>query len=274
VSLDKENYMLELALNFQNYLGVIDMTKPYQSWLFSICSLAIMFSSMQTQAAIALDRTRIVFDGSQKSISLNIANENKQLPYLAQGWIEDPEGNKITNPLVILPPVQRVEPGAKSQVKIQSLASINALSQDRESLYYFNLREIPPRSDKPNTLQLALQTRIKLFYRPKAIIPDKSAAPWQEQLTLTRQGDKYQVNNPTPFYITLVEGYNVPNGKPVSGFTPLMIAPKSQATLKTGASVLGNSPVIAYINDYGGRPQLKFSCNDSVCKASAVIPAK
>ncbi len=47
-----------------------------------------------TQAAIALDRTRVIFDGSQKSVSLNISNQNKQLPYLAQGWIEDEQGNK------------------------------------------------------------------------------------------------------------------------------------------------------------------------------------
>ncbi|MDP4360542.1 fimbria/pilus periplasmic chaperone, partial [Escherichia coli] len=91
--------------------------------------------------------------------------------YLAQGWIENAQGEKITEPFTVLPPVQRVEPGAKSQVKIQALPSVASLPQDRESVYYFNLREIPPKSDKPNTLQLALQTRIKLFYRPKAIIP-------------------------------------------------------------------------------------------------------
>ncbi len=125
-------------------------------------------------AAIALDRTRVVFDGSEKSVSLNISNENKQLPYLAQGWIEDDKGNKITSPLTVLPPVQRVEANAKSQVKVQGLPAVNGLPQDRESLFYFNLREIPPRSDKPNTLQVALQTRIKLFYRRKSASGDSN----------------------------------------------------------------------------------------------------
>ncbi|WP_223346554.1 fimbria/pilus periplasmic chaperone, partial [Escherichia coli] len=40
---------------------------------------------------------------------------------------------------------------------------------DRESLFYYNVREIPPKSGKANTLQIALQTRIKLFWRPKAL---------------------------------------------------------------------------------------------------------
>ncbi|SQI34312.1 Chaperone protein papD precursor [Serratia plymuthica] len=142
----------------------------------------------------------MIFSGGDKSVSMSISNENKQLPYLAQGWIEDANGKKITSPLTVLPPVQRLEPGAKSQVKVQGLPAANTLPQDRETLFYFNLREIPPKSDKPNTLQLALQTRIKLFYRPKAIAVanPESSAPWQEKLTLTKQGDSYQVNNPTP----------------------------------------------------------------------------
>ncbi len=41
------------------------------------------------QAAISLDRTRAIFNGADKSMTLNIANDNKQLPYLAQAWLEN-----------------------------------------------------------------------------------------------------------------------------------------------------------------------------------------
>ncbi|WP_180821372.1 fimbria/pilus periplasmic chaperone, partial [Vibrio parahaemolyticus] len=70
-----------------------------------------------------------------------------------------------------------------SQVKIQALPDIAALPQDRESVYYFNLREIPPRSKEANVLQIALQTRIKLFYRPKALYATRTDLenPWQEK---------------------------------------------------------------------------------------------
>lgn len=224
-------------------------------------------------AAIALDRTRVVYDGSQKSLSLSISNENKQLPYLAQGWIEDAQGNKITSPLTVLPPVQRIEPGAKSQVKVQGLPAAKSLPQDRESLFYFNLREIPPRSDKPNTLQIALQTRIKLFYRPAALIrpAGEMGAPWQEKITLTKQGGSYVVNNPTPYFVTLVDASSSVKGKPAEGFEPLMVEPKGQGSLTVNAGALGDSPVLTYINDYGGRPQLKFSCSGNSCQA---IPVK
>lgn len=229
--------------------------------------LVTALMTQQATAAIALDRTRAILNGGDKSISLNISNQNKELPYLAQGWIEDEQGNKINSPLTVVPPVQRVEPGAMSQLKIQSLPAVNQLAQDRETLFYFNLREIPPRSDKPNTLQIALQTRIKLFYRPAGIVPQKAdmSTPWQEKLQLTRQGDRYQVNNPTPYYITLVDASESKTGKTAAGFKPLMIAPKAQGMLDVNAAALGSKPVLTYVNDFGGRPKLIFGCTGSTC---------
>ncbi|MDQ9127527.1 fimbria/pilus periplasmic chaperone [Serratia fonticola] len=227
--------------------------------------------TQQAQAAIALDRTRVIFDGSQKSVSLSVSNQNKQLPYLAQGWIENEQGNKIQSPLTVLPPVQRIEPGKPSQVKIQALPAAKLLPQDRETVYYFNLREIPPKSSKANTLQIALQTRIKLFYRPAGITMDTNAAPPQEQMTLSKQGDRYVVNNPTPYYVTIVDAAARKDGPGIKSFEPMMVPPKSNLPLTVGAAAVGNSPVLTYVDDYGGRPQLSFSCNSSTC---SVVPAE
>ncbi|EMA4138417.1 molecular chaperone [Cronobacter turicensis] len=232
-------------------------------------ALAGVMTTQQAFAAIALDRTRVVYNGGEKSISLNISNENKNLPYLAQAWIEDAQGNKINSPLNVLPPVQRVEAGAKSQVKVQASPVLAALPQDRESLFYFNLREIPPRSNKPNTLQIALQTRIKLFYRPAAIVLDKTQAAegeWVEKITLTRQGDKFVVNNPTPYYLTIVEGSPSAKGG-LAGFQPIMVSPKGNAAIEASAAALGNNPVLTYVNDYGGRPKIQFTCGGASCTA-------
>jgi len=228
-------------------------------------------AAQQVQAAIALDRTRVVFNGSQDSLSLNISNQNKQLPYLAQGWLEDEQGNKIQSPLTVLPPVQRIEPGKSSQIKVQALPAAKLLRQDRESVFYFNLREIPPKSDKPNTLQIALQTRIKLFYRPAAIAIaiDANAQPPQEQLTMSRQGDKYVVNNPTPYFVTLVDVSSKIDGEGVKEFEPMMVPPMGNLPLTVSAASVGNNPVLTYVNDYGGRPQLSFNCTGNSCRIIA-----
>lgn len=237
--------------------------KIASSIVLSFIGCTMLFNT--ANGAVSMDRTRVIFDGNQKSVSLNISNNNKQLPYLAQGWIENTEGQKIQSPLVLLPPVQRLEPGKSSQVKIEALPAINALPQDRESLFYFNLREIPPKSDKPNTLQIALQTRVKLFYRPKAIVPEKNNTPWQEKLTLEKQGEQYILKNPTPYYVTIINA--TANTKSTNGkeFTPVMVPPFSQDNLGVNVSLLGSSPVLTYINDFGGRPTLTFRCQSLTC---------
>jgi P pilus assembly chaperone PapD len=229
-----------------------------------------VLTAQSASAAIALDRTRVIFDGKNKSVALNIENKNKTLPYLAQSWIEDAQGQKINSPVMSLPPIQRVEPGAKSQIKVQGMeTALHALPQDKETMYYFNLREIPPRSNKPNTLQIALQTRIKMFYRPEAIAINTSDTPPQEKITLSNQGGKYVVNNPTPYYITLINATRSASAAAPKDFKPVLVPPKGNASLGLGSAEVGNSPVLTYINDFGGRPQLVFSCSGTSCKVAS-----
>ncbi|MCW6030437.1 fimbria/pilus periplasmic chaperone [Pantoea sp. JK] len=241
-----------------------------------VASIGI-FSHTSVQAAIGLDRTRVVYNGGEKSISLNVNNNNAKLPYLAQAWLEDEQGKKMegnTSPLMVLPPIQRVEPKGKGQVKIQSNALTAKLPQDRESLFYFNMREIPPKSEKSNVLQIALQTRIKLFYRPALLAAqasNKQNAPFQEKITLSKKGDRYQVNNPTPYYVTLIGASAKAGEKSVSGFEAVMLAPNSHITLGGSAAALGNAPVLTYINDYGGQPQLIFGCQAQQCVVKSSI---
>lgn len=265
-AINKCNIALLVSLTKRNEIAEM---KLFKKVLLATSALSMLSAASQVNAAIALDRTRVIVNGGDTSVSLSISNENKKLPYLAQGWIEDSNGNKISNPMTVLPPVQRVEPGAKSQVKVQISPSVNSLPQDKESVFYFNLREIPPRSSTPNTLQIALQTRIKLFYRPTAVALEKSQAAngdWVNQVTLQRQGDKFIVNNPTPYFLTLVEAFASAKGQSIP-FTPVMASPKAQTPMETSAASLGNNPVLTYVNDYGGRPKIQFTCNGSTCNA-------
>lgn len=237
---------------------------------------ALMLTALTVQsahAAIALDRTRIVYDAGSHSESLSVSNQNKNLPYLAQAWIEDSKGQKIESPLMALPPLQRIEPGAKSQVKLQTTGAVASLPQDKETLFYFNVREIPPKSSKPNTLQIALQTRVKMFYRPAALaINGQQLNEPQKQLTLTKEGDRYRLNNPTGYYITIVRAGSSAKGGDLPGFKPDMVAPKSSMMIGGSAGALGSHPVLAFINDFGGRPQLAFNCAGSSCTVDRVLP--
>lgn len=230
----------------------------------TLMAVACLSAIPAAQAAISLDRTRAIFNGDEKSMTLNIANDNKQLPYLAQAWLENEKQEKITTgPVVVTPPVQRLEPGAKSMVRLATTPDISKLPQDRESLFYFNLREIPPKSEKANVLQIALQTKIKLFYRPEAI-KAKPNAVWQDQLVLNKTNGGYRIENPTPYYVTVI-GIGGNEKQALEGeFDAVMLAPKSSEVVKAGSY---GSPYLSYINDYGGRPALQFTCSGDRCTA-------
>ncbi|ELY3087350.1 fimbria/pilus periplasmic chaperone [Klebsiella aerogenes] len=229
--------------------------------LMAVACLSVVSTA---QAAISLDRTRAIFNGGEKSMTLNIANDNKQLPYLAQAWIENDKQEKITTgPIVATPPVQRLEPGSKSMVRLSSTPDISKLPQDRETLFYFNLREIPPKSDKANVLQIALQTKIKLFYRPKAIEAQPNAV-WQDQLTLDKTSGGFRIENPTPYYVTVIGLGGTEKQAREGEFEAVMLPPKSSQTVKAGSY---STPYLSYINDYGGRPVLQFVCNGNRCTA-------
>ncbi|EKT61557.1 fimbria/pilus periplasmic chaperone [Providencia sneebia] len=233
-----------------------------------ICIGLLCAISVNAQAALSLDRTRIIFEGDKKSVSLNISNSSEKLPYLAQAWIENDKGVKIQTPFVVVPPVQRVEPGKPTQVKIESINATQALPQDRESVFYFNLREIPPKSEKANVLQLALQTKIKLFYRPEKLImsgTDVINNPWQEKVKLQENSSNYTIENPTPYYVTIINIAKDDKSKTDPNFNPVMLEPFGKDTINVNPLTLGSHPVLTYINDYGGRSQVHFSCVSKKC---------
>lgn len=227
---------------------------------------SVLSASTSSWAAIALDRTRAIFPGNEKSISLTVTNENKQKPYLAQAWLEDKDGKKISSPFMVTPPVQRVEPGKKSMVRINALPDTASLPQDRESVYWFSVREVPPKSDRANVLQVALQTRIKLFYRPAAIMPERFTR-WDDQLILHRVSGGFRIENPTPYYMTVISISGAAK-KIDHDFKPVMIPPKSSATVKT---ISTSTPYVTTINDFGGKPTLEYRCSGDICKG--ILPA-
>lgn len=226
-----------------------------------LCGLIILPGA--GNAAIALDRIRAIFPGSEKSISLSISNENQKKPYLAQAWLEDQHGQKIDSPFIVVPPLQRLEPGKKSAIRINALPGVSALPQDRESVFWFNVREVPPKSDKGNVMQVALQTRIKMFYRPAAIVP-KKYTHWEDQLTFSRTQGGYIIDNPTPYYVTVISIKGGKNDKIAKEFQPVMVAPKSSQQV---SSKHYSTLWVMTINDYGGKPQTQYQCVNDVCRA-------
>ncbi|WP_261785869.1 molecular chaperone, partial [Escherichia coli] len=190
--------------------------------------LMLLTISLGCNAAVQPDRTRIVFNANDKATSLRIENQSDKLPYLAYSWIENEKGEKSDALLVALPPIQRLEPKATSQVRVVKQASTTQLPGDRETLFFYNMREIPPAPDKSSDhaiLQVAIQSRIKLFWRPAAL-RKKAGEKVELQLQVSQQGNQLTLKNPTAYYLTIA--YLGRNEKGVlPGFKTVMVAPFS-----------------------------------------------
>lgn len=230
------------------------MTKIYRYLcLFLVATCGNVWS------AITVDRTRVVFDANKKTESIIITNKDLTKPYLAQAWLEDEQRKKmvVDSPLIITPPVTRVEPNEKKIFRIVKTPMAKNLSKDRESLFYLNVREVPPKNNDRNVLQVALQTSMKLIYRPDEISL-KHGDFKGDQIKLVRIQGGFNINNPTPYYYTVVGFSELKDDKKQEGFTSFMLAPHSVHTLNI-PDIAGESKVwITFVNDFGGRVQLPF----------------
>lgn len=234
-------------------------------------SLLLLGTTFTAQAAINLDRTRIVFPEKDKASSLRIDNQSQSLPYLALSWVENEQGKKDDSHFMALPPLQRVELGASTQVRIVKQMAASQLPKDRESLFYFNLREVPPKSaaagEERSIMQVAMQSRIKLFWRPTGIAK-KAGDDTELKMEIAPNAKGLTIHNPTPYYITLA--WLSKDGKTMlPGFDSLMIAPFAAATAPT-ADYHGEYYSIGYIDDYGALKKVDVHCSGTAkCQLNA-----
>ena len=106
-------------------------------------------------------------------------------------------------------------------------------------------------------MQVAMQSRIKLFWRPKAITKKPGEqAEMRMEISATAKG--LTIHNPTPYYITLA--WLSKNARTMlPGFDSLMLAPFATATTSTGG-YHGNYYSIGYIDDYGALKKVDVQC--------------
>ncbi|ECK2273998.1 molecular chaperone [Salmonella enterica] len=231
-----------------------------------LCLLSI---SLGANAALSPDRTRIILNQSDKNTSIRLMNQSPALPYLAQSWIEDKDGKKSRNYISTLPPMVRLEPKEQIQVRLMGQPALAQLPTDRESLFYYNVREIPPRTDQKNVMQIALQSRLKVFWRPKAIEVKEGQANIIDKFEVSRTNDGLSIKNKSPYFITV--GYIGSNGKTLMPDTQsMLIEPLSQGSQKI--KNLPNDFLIGFVGDYGGLNMFKILCNSvqTICQSEPV----
>lgn len=218
-------------------------------WL-KLYIIPLIFLSAIAQPATAqtggvtVGGTRLIYNGGKKEASLSVTNTDSQ-PYLIQSWVETLNDGTEKAPFIITPPLFRLDGGQKNILRI--VRTGGTFSDNKESMYWINIKSIPSgkKQDNTNTLQIAVRTRIKLIYRPDKLngTPEDVAS----KLTWTKSGNSITVNNPTPFIMNFNQ-VKIGNHL-VKDATFVM--PMSNATFTTPPDASGTVSW-KLISDYGG----------------------
>ena len=219
-----------------------------RSRLTSCAALTLALISQNSFAGgVALSSTRVIYDGSRKEAALTVNNKSTTDEFLIQSWIDDASGNKKT-PFIITPPLFKLSPAKNNVLRIVNTS--NSLPQDRESVYWVNVKSIPAKSEDSegkNVLQIAVRTRLKLFYRP-AGLKGNSMDGWSK-LQFTRVGaNQIKVENPSAFNLTFNKFYANGHDIEKSGMVPAKGSLNIEMPTGTGKV---NEVKYSIINEFG-----------------------
>lgn len=214
------------------------------SVLAGLVLISGLFSNAACAGGVGLSATRVIYNESASQASLPVTNSDSHERYLIQAWVEDSSGKKSPD-FVVTPPLFASSPKSENTLRIVYLGK--PLPQDREVVYWMNVKAIPavnPESLKDkNSLQLAILSRIKLFMRPQGLAMGELDA--MNHLRFQQSAGHLTVNNPTPYYQTLVNlsvgGKKLPN---------CMVEPNGQLNVPLPAGASG-AVSFQIVNDYG-----------------------
>lgn len=217
--------------------------------LSTMCLVAIsIVISTPTHSAVQALASRVIYNGNAKAVTLAITN-NADKPYMVQNWLEvgdAPVGDGKV-PFVITPPLLKIDP--KKETLLRIIYSGTGLPIDRESQFWINIQEIPPKPEVENTLQLAVRSKIKLFYRPKQVEIELNDAV--KQLRWYIEGNTLKLENKSPLFITIGDLKLNNDEHPVANMNQDMVAPFANIDVIKNLSKNINSVTYTYINEYG-----------------------
>jgi P pilus assembly chaperone PapD len=128
----------------------------------------LLLVAATAHAGVIINGTRLVYHGDKKESSLGLSNPDNT-DYLVQSWVDSGGKNLAKAPFLITPPLFRLN--GKEENVLRVVRTGGNLPEDRESLFWLNIKSIPSskKIEGVNTLQIAVNTRIKLIYRPTTV---------------------------------------------------------------------------------------------------------
>lgn len=247
----------------------VQTTMTIRTCILLFGCLAGCLLGVDARANIVLGGTRIIYPQGEREVTIALSNKGSA-PALVQSWMDDgaahstPENSSA--PFLIMPPITRIEAQASQTLRI--LFNGTPLPTTRESLFWLNVLEIPPVSAEArekNNLLLAIQSRIKVFYRPASVSGSLHEAAESLKWAWVKDGAQWQLRctNTSPFYVSFAQLSTLKAGQTlVNGDGTQMVEPGGEIAFKltpAAHSIAGlkeGQVRFEYINDYGALKQV------------------
>ncbi len=214
-------------------------------------------------ASVTVGGTRVVYPLENREVTVKLTNDRAE-PSLVQVWMDkgnaDAKPGEASAPFVITPPIFRMD--SKKSQTLRMMYTGDALPQDKESVFWLNVLDVPPNTAKNtdvNTLQFAFRTRIKVFARPKGLpgTPDEAAGKvsWTLVPAVDKKGFDVKATNPTAYYVSFSEIDVVSGSQTFKNDIGGMVEPRgtAQFPIKNLNAVPANAHVrYKAISDFGG----------------------
>lgn len=212
-------------------------------------AIGLLLSSSFAQASVVVGGTLLVFDGTKNNAVITVENKD-QNSNIVQSWLSVVDAaSPAKDAFIITPPLFRLKAGEKGFVRV--VRSGKKLPDDRESMFWLNIKGIPATEYVPdkNVVQFAINSKIKLIYRPAALKGNTPEA-YAEKLQWGKEGTSVTVKNNSPLYMNFSQVSL--NGKNISG--AWFAAPFStlKIPVQSSLSATGKKEITwSVINDYG-----------------------
>lgn len=207
-------------------------------------ALVSLLSANSAFAALALDATRYIYKGDKQTLSAVVENQTKS-DFGAQVWLDNIVEKDTRPTFIATPSFFKVKGDGKQVFRI--MKATDHMPKDKESIYWLNLQEIPPKK-KNSGLVMAIRTKVKMIYRPEAIVDGRPNA--EENLTVSYLPGAQWLVNSTP-YIFAIDSvtdnhdkkikFNKEDSKKLAMFMP------GERVNVTGYTVKS----VSAVNDYG-----------------------
>jgi len=159
--------------------------------MVSFLLLCFSLACSNAYAGITLNGTRLIFNGNKNEAVMTVDNPDNAV-YLIQSWVS--LDDEKSSEFIVTPPLFRIEPNSSNTLRIILLK--NNLPKDKESLFWLNVKAIPSSdANANNVLLIAINTKIKLIYRPTSLLGKNAEAAYKK---LQFNVDTTKIINYTP----------------------------------------------------------------------------